>query len=276
MKIIILLTSLLLAIGCASPESGTVTSPDNKADSSKAGKADSGKDSRADSSKDGDAKWGYSGNEGPEKWGELSSKYRACSEGKNQSPINVSGSIDAELKPLKISYEVSESEITNNGHTIQVNYKAGSKISVDEQEFELKQYHFHTSSENTIDGKSFPMEVHLVHADKDGNLAVIGVMFEAGKENEFLAKIWNEMPKKAGEKSELPSKPAVETLLPSNREYYLFNGSLTTPPCSEGVKWVVLKEAVTASNDQIKKLSDILGHSNNRPVQPVNARSILH
>lgn len=225
--------------------------------------------------KRGDTHWSYSGHEGPEHWGELSEDYWACSNGKNQSPINLVGFIESDLKPLGISYQVGGGEILNNGHTIQVNYAAGSKISVDGHEFDLKQYHFHAPSENRINGKAYPMEVHLVHADKEDNLAVIAVMFVEGKANVSLDKAWAYMPENTGDKHILPSRVSAEDILPANREYYRFNGSLTTPPCSEGVWWLVMKAPVTASKAQIDKFSHVLHHPNNRPVQPANARPVL-
>lgn len=222
-----------------------------------------------------DAHWGYSGHEGPEHWGELSEDYWACSAGKNQAPINLSGFIEAELEAIGVHYQVGGTEILNNGHTVQVNYASGSTITVGGHDFELKQFHFHTPSENHIKGNPFPMEAHFVHADKDGNLAVIGVMFVEGSPNESLAKAWARMPEKAGDKHNLPSSIAAEGILPTNMDYYRFNGSLTTPPCSEGVLWLVMKEPVTASKEQIKKFSHVMHHPNNRPVQSVNARPVL-
>ncbi len=156
-----------------------------------------------------------------------------------------------------------------------MNYAPGSKISVYGHEFELKQYHFHAPSENHINGKSYPMEAHLVHSDKDGNLAVIAVMFVEGKANESLAQAWTHMAEKAGDKHSLSSSVAVEGILPSNRDYYRYSGSLTTPPCSEGVWWIVMKEPVTASKAQIEKFIHAITHPNNRPVQAVNARTVL-
>lgn len=222
----------------------------------------------------GDIHWTYSGNEGPEHWGELSDKFALCSTGKNQSPINISGLIEAELQPISFSYSAASKDILNNGHTIQVNYNAGSNITVDGIDFELKQFHFHAPSENLIDGKSYPMEAHLVHADKDGNLAVIGVMFVEGKENKVLAEAWEKMPKKANDKQTLTGIAAID-LLPKNHDYYRFNGSLTTPPCSEGVRWLVMKNAVSASKAQIETFTNVMHHANNRPVQATNARPVL-
>ena len=218
--------------------------------------------------------WTYSGEEGPENWAKLTPEFAACA-GKNQSPINLTGFIKAALKPIKISYRAGGNEILNNGHTVQVDYAAGSCISVDGIQFELKQFHFHAPSENQINGKSYAMEAHLVHADKDGNLAVVAIMFTEGAKNKALAKIWPLIPKNAGEKSALQSPFAVAQLLPSNHDYYLYNGSLTTPPCTEGVRWLVMKTPVAASKEQVEAFAHVMHHPNNRPVQPVNARPVL-
>jgi carbonic anhydrase len=141
--------------------------------------------------------------------------------------------------------------------------------------FELKQFHFHSPSENTINGKHFPLEAHLVHADKDGNLAVVAVMFREGAANALLAKLWEKMPGKAGDKNALRAGVGVSQMLPAERDYYRFNGLLTTPPCSEGVWWLVIKKMATASKAQVEQFSRVIGHPNNRPVQPVNARVVL-
>ncbi len=220
------------------------------------------------------AHWTYSGEGGPENWAKLSPEFGACT-GKNQSPINLTGFIEAELKQIKVSYQAGGNEILNNGHTVQVNYAAGSGISVDGIQFDLKQFHFHAPSENHVNGKSFPMEAHLVHADKDGNLAVVALMFKEGAENKALAKIWPLIPKNAGEKTALPSPFDAAKLLPPSKDYYRFNGSLTTPPCTEGVRWLVMKTPVSASQAQVKAFSHVMHHPNNRPVQPVNARPVL-
>jgi carbonic anhydrase len=198
-----------------------------------------------------------------------------CGEGRNQSPIDLRGFIEAELKPLQMDYQDGATEIVNNGHAIQVNYASGSVLTVDGHSFELKQFHFHSPSENTIEGKSFPIECHLVHSDKDGNLAVVAIMFEEGSANPLLAKLWAKMPPKAGGKAALGEKHNVASLLPADRDYYRFNGSLTTPPCSEGVWWLVLKSPVNASKEQVQQFSKTMGFANNRPVQPVNARPVL-
>jgi carbonic anhydrase len=218
--------------------------------------------------------WAYSGEAGPDNWAKLTPEFGACA-GKNQSPINLTGFIKADLKPIKISYQAGGSEILNNGHTIQVNYAAGSSISVDGVQFDLKQFHFHAPSENHINGKSYAMEAHFVHADKDGNLAVIAVMFKEGAENKALAKIWSAIPENAGAKGVLQRPFNAAQLLPSDHGYYRFNGSLTTPPCTEGVRWLVMKRPVSASKKQVQAFLHVMQHPNDRPVQPVNARPVL-
>jgi carbonic anhydrase len=218
--------------------------------------------------------WTYSGEEGPNHWGELSPDYAAC-DGKNQSPINLTGFIEADLKPIDFTYHAGGKEIVNNGHTVQINYKAGSRIVVDGTPFELKQFHFHAPSENEIDGQSYPMEAHLVHASKEGHLAVIGVMFVEGAENKTLAQAWSHVPEKADSHHALLVPVAAAGLLPAKREYYRFNGSLTTPPCSEGVRWLVMKEPITASKKQIEAFAHLMHHPNNRPIQPTYARPVL-
>jgi len=219
--------------------------------------------------------WGYAGNEGPEFWGSLSSKFALCDSGKNQSPIDLTGFTEAELAPLEFSYTTEAANLVNNGHSIQANYQPGSSLTVDGHTFELKQFHFHVPSENHIDGQSYPMEAHLVHADKDGNLAVVAVMFEQGEANPVVDALWQQLPLHAGDEAELAGKVNVEAMLPESRDYYRFNGSLTTPPCSEGVWWLVMKQPVSVSQAQIDKFAEAIPHPNNRPVQPVNARTVL-
>jgi carbonic anhydrase len=219
--------------------------------------------------------WGYSGEAGPENWSKLDAKYAMCGAGRNQSPVDLAGVVEADLKPLSFAYRPGATEIVNNGHTVQINYAAGSTVTVDGRGFELKQFHFHSPSENRIGGKQFPLEGHLVHADKEGNLAVVAVMFQQGGANPLLAKLWQTMPAKAGEKSALPAGLRVAQMLPNNRDYYRFRGSLTTPPCSEGVWWLVLKRTATVSKAQVEQFSKTLGFANNRPVQSLNARTVL-
>ncbi len=225
------------------------------------------------------AHWGYTGHEGPSKWGDLDPKYEMCKLGSSQSPINIENKdvvATSGLEKIEFNYRSAASKVLNNGHTVQVNMLGGSSIKVDGMEFNLKQFHFHTPSENNIDGKSFPLEAHFVHASKDGKLAVVALMFEDGAENATLKKIWGKMPVVAGESNAcgLPHE-GIDAMLPKKRDYYRFNGSLTTPPCSEGVRWFVLKDYSTISKAQVKEFLDAVHHENNRPVQPINARKVM-
>jgi len=225
------------------------------------------------------AHWGYTGHGNPSEWGELSEKYMMCSEGKNQSPINISvqDSADVNLQDIAFSYATKSTNVLNNGHTIQVNIDAGSTIMIDGQTFELKQFHFHTPSENQINGKSFPLEAHFVHLDAEGNIAVVAVMFEEGETNKALENIWGKLPLKTDEKVALTlTADQVKAMLPTEKAYYRFSGSLTTPPCSEGVRWFVLKKPLSISKAQVAKFLETMHHHNNRPIQKINARKVLY
>lgn len=223
--------------------------------------------------------WGYTGHEGPENWGNLSADYSLCKSGNSQSPINISKSVIVTtegLQKIEFDYKTPASEVINNGHTIQVNIKDGSSIKIDGIKFSLKQVHFHTPSENQIEGKNFPLEAHFVHASEKGELAVVALMFEDGKENQIIEKIWNKMPHEAGAKAGCGlSAELINNLLPKDKSYYRFNGSLTTPPCSEGVRWLVLQNYSSISKEQTKEFLDIFHHENNRPIQPINARKVM-
>lgn len=219
--------------------------------------------------------WGYDGDAGPSHWGELDPSWHVCSDGRNQSPIDLQDAVDADLPSLELHYAVGGVDEINNGHTIQIDYAPGSWITLDGRDYALKQFHFHAPSENHINGREYPLEAHLVHADAEGNLAVIAVMFEEGIHNQALAKAWQDMPTRPHSHHKLQKRASAEALLPENRDYYRFNGSLTTPPCSEGVVWLVMKEPVTASPVQMEEFKRVMGHPNNRPLQPVNARVVL-
>lgn len=219
--------------------------------------------------------WGYEGKEGPTQWGNLSSEYEECKIGKNQSPINITHAVTGDLPDLTIDYKVGGDHIINNGHTVEVLYEPGSTITFDGHTYELKQFHFHTPSENQINGKNFPMEGHFVHADKDGNYAVLAVMFDGEETNTELAKAWSHMPKANDGEHTLATAIDANQLLPADHSYYRFNGSLTTPPCSEGVVWLMMKHQEPASAQQVSKLHKTLHHDNNRPVQPINARVVV-
>lgn len=227
---------------------------------------------RVEKSKD----WSYEGYTSEIHWADLKSDYKLCKEGVLQSPINIVPLYDVALKPLKITYVSTSSNIVNNGHTIQVNINEGSFFTSDTLSYELKQFHFHTPSEHNIYGKQYPLEAHFVHTSKDGNIAVIAVIFKIGKKNKILENIWNNFPLE--NKSEVPfilSSKDIKKLMPSKKAYYKFLGSLTTPPCTQGVKWYVYKKALSLSEDQVNQFFDIFGHDNNREIQKTNGRIIL-
>ena len=196
-----------------------------------------------------------------------------CSQGRNQSPIDLSGAVNADLEDLVLDYPnrglIGE---VNNGHTIQENLKPGNFATIRGKQYEAKQFHFHSPSEHRIDGKSFPLEIHMVHTNPEGQLAVLGFMFVEGEENSMLKQLTGFRP--AG----MPPYTGpidYNKLITARDEYYTYNGSLTTPPCSEGVLWVVLKNPITASSEQIDRFHDAMGADTNRPIQPRNARTIL-
>jgi carbonic anhydrase len=221
--------------------------------------------------------WSYSGENGPSNWGKLSPNFTVCETGRNQSPIDVKGSINADLPPIKFKYTMmSPTDILNNGHTVQVDLWSGGEIIVDGLTFTLKQFHFHTPSENTIKGKRFPFEMHLVHLNDKNEIAVVAIMFEVGKEDALLAELWKSMPLNAGDKHKLEARALRGMEFESGlTNYYRFNGSLTTPPCSEGVRWIVMKATRQLSQAQLLSFKNVLSGANNRPVQALNARVVV-
>ncbi|MDX2470527.1 MAG: carbonic anhydrase family protein [SAR324 cluster bacterium] len=219
------------------------------------------------------AHWAYEGAEGPSSWGDLDAGYATCKSGQAQSPINITGAKSATLPTLAIDYKDSAVKVVNNGHTIKASYDKGSSLTIDGQTFNLLQFHFHAPSENNINGKAFATEIHFVHADAKGNLAVLAVMVKEGAKNAELEKVFAAMPKVAGKTMKGDGMINGNNLLPTNKAYYHFTGSLTTPPCSEGVSWNVLQTPITASADQIKSFTDLYS-GNNRPVMPLNGRDI--
>ncbi len=235
-------------------------------------------DEHAHAGENGKASWGYGGETGPEYWGELKEEFTPCKTGQNQSPVNIEmhRAVDHDLPAIEFRYKEVPLSVVNNGHTIQVNYPLGSSIKVGNASYELVQFHFHTPSEHAIDGKVFPMVVHLVHKDAEGNLGVVGVMIAEGSGNPAIETIWKVMPKKAGEEvSDSNISINASALLPQDRGYYSYTGSLTTPPCSESVNWMVLKAPIESSREQVAALAALFG-SNVRPIQPLNDRVVRH
>jgi carbonic anhydrase len=224
-----------------------------------------------------EAHWSYTGDDGPDHWSELSDNYALCREGMNQSPVNLVADFSVGLPELVFEYHGTPLDETNNGHTIMLKVTPGNYLEVPErnQRYQLLQGHFHSPSEHTIDGEHFAMEIHLVHSNEEGHLAVVGVMVEEGEEDPMLNRIWSFMPERVGESTQSPLTVFEAGVLPPTRNYFSYAGSLTTPPCSEGIAWVVLRDPLTASAEQIARFKERVGPSTNRPVQPQNARVIL-
>lgn len=221
------------------------------------------------------AKWEYSGALGPEFWGQLDPSYRQASSGQHQSPIDIRTAKAANIKlpELKFDYQRELIASLNNGHTIQHNNAPGSFLSVGGQKYALEQFHVHTPSEHTIDGKRFEMELHFVHKTESGAVAVVGVLVqsELGAKLEFP--LYNDLPEKAGERVTFEGTRNPSDFLPRNLEYYSYTGSFTTPPCTEPVRWIIMKNPISAPPKLIERFIGIL-HYNSRPVQPLNDRVV--
>jgi len=218
--------------------------------------------------------WSYEGAGSPEHWGDLKPDYITCKLGKSQSPVNISTKVHAKQHDIAFSYNGEATDIVNNGHTIQVNLAPGSTITVGDKTYALLQFHFHSPSEHTINGRHAPMVVHMVHKTDDGQLGVIGVMMDIGKENQVLAPLWAKMPQSEGEKVALDNmKIDLMSLLPQNTTYYSYIGSLTTPPCTEGVHWMVMSDRITVSKEQVEAFTKLFPHST-RPLQALNGRKV--
>jgi carbonic anhydrase len=220
--------------------------------------------------------WSYDGDTGPDHWGELDPDYADCSDGQNQSPIDIvtTTAIKSDLSDIQFHYEASELEIENNGHAIEAIPHSGSYIEIDNIRYDLLQFHFHSLSEHTVNGDHFPIEGHFVHINADGALAVIGLFIEPGTENQDFKPIWDHLPAHEGDVFDLHTQINANDLLPTDRRSYQYSGSLTTPSCSEGVKWFVLAVPAEMSQAQIDALEAIYDH-NYRPVQALNARQVL-
>lgn len=224
---------------------------------------------------DHEVHWGYEGAGGPEHWGDLKPEFQMCGAGMAQSPINIESTTSADLNPFQTDYKNTPLKIINNGHTIQVNYETPSTYMIDGKTYKLLQFHFHTPSEHNVNGYPFDMEVHLVHQNNDGQLAVLGVLMSRGDENPFIGKIWEHMPTEINVEQTISDVTInAGELLPDDKSYYHYYGSLTTPPCSEGVNWTVLKNPIHLSREQVQAFANLIGE-NARPVQPVNNRFIL-
>jgi carbonic anhydrase len=216
--------------------------------------------------------WGYGD---AAKWGDLSAEFKECKLGKEQSPIDIStkATQKAGLPAIGFNYKPGSGEVINNGHTIQINLTDAGSAKLAGGEYQLLQFHFHTPSEEKVDGKNFAMVAHLVHKTAGGGLGVVAVLFREGNENAALKPVFESMPAKEGGKVQLKAKLNPADLLPADKGYYAFKGSLTTPPCSEGVAWQVMKQPVELSKAQIDAFRRLY-KMNARPVQPLNGRKV--
>jgi len=220
-----------------------------------------------------DVHWTHNGaDDGQDKWVYLCADFSPCGQ-QSQSPINISSfSSDATLPELVFSYASTPTEIVNDGHAIKFVCEEGSILNVGSKEYKLIDFHYHAQSEHQIDGQSFPLEVHFVHKASESDLAVVGVLFEEGEENELFTQFLSFFPNEKGTYNDT-TKIQLSELLPENKSFYHYNGSLTTPPCSEVVSWYVLKNKVTASSAQLNKLRSIL-RNNYRYVQSLYGRIV--
>lgn len=223
-----------------------------------------------------ESSWGYSGDAGPEYWGELSPAYALCADGSAQSPIDIRDASALDLVDIEFRYGESANNIFNNGHTIQVNVDAGSAIIYNGITYDLLQFHFHSPSEHTIDGIPAPLEIHFVHQDSNsGALAVVGIMLTEGEsDSEAYAAVFDHLPAQVGAPKATGEPIVLAALLPEARAYFTYQGSLTTPPCSEIARWLLLDHPVSLSAQQIAAFTAIYD-GNARPVQPMGKRDLL-
>lgn len=218
--------------------------------------------------------WTYEGEEGPSHWDELDESYAACG-GLYQSPIDIASSAQEDLANISLHYQPSEVSILNNGHTVQVNYDAGSYIEMDGARYDVTQFHYHTPSEHSIDGRSFAAEFHIVHKSADGKLAVIGILLEEGAKNNAYQPFVDNLPTQKSEAHDAGVTINAADLLPTVQTTFRYSGSLTTPPCTEGVNWLLMTTPVELSAEQLHALESLFEEGNNRPVQPAHDRTLI-
>ncbi len=224
----------------------------------------------------GEAHWAYEGENGPQSWAKLKGEFSLCGTGRRQSPINIESgtTLHGPAEPIQFTYTPSSATVVNNGHTIQVDVQGDNFITVRGSTYRLLQFHFHTPSEEQINARRFPMVAHLVHKNAEGQLAVVAVLLETGGGNMLIDKVWTYMPLDTGDRVRMPPGSLnLYELLPSDPRYYQFMGSLTTPPCSEGVLWMVLKQPATISQNQYRLFTQLYPN-NARPVQALNGRPV--
>ena len=219
------------------------------------------------------AHWSYGGEGAPAHWGALKPEFATCASGRRQSPIDIRDGIAVDLQPVQFDYRPSDFSVIDNGHTVQVNLAPGNSIEVIGRRYELQQFHFHRPSEERINGRQYDLSAHLVHRDPEGRLAVVAVVLERGAAQPVVQQVWNNLPLEKNEAVPAPTAIDPAALLPTDRRYFTYMGSLTTPPCSEGVLWMVMQQPVPVSPQQIDIFSRLYP-MNARPVQQAAGRLI--
>ena len=230
------------------------------------------------SDKDIQTHWDYLGVENPSHWGMLSPEYRTCEAGNRQSPINITTTHHGEhQQQLVFHYQTSQLHEMNNGHTIQVSHVSGCRVDLNDHQYKLRQFHFHAPSEHHIEGKAFPMEMHLVHQDETDHVLVIAVMMETDATEPVLEKLWKWLPEQTKQEVSIPLELSLTDILPRNTHHYTYSGSLTTPPCTEGVQWIVLKKPIHITQQDVDQFVNIIGHNcppRSAPPEPACRRGL--
>lgn len=219
--------------------------------------------------------WGYNGETGPEHWAGMKTEYATCQSGQIQSPIDLKWHKPVKGSALAVTYKPAKSFVADNGHAIQVTFDSAGHVKFDGKTYDLVQAHFHSPSEHTLSGKQYPLEIHFVNKDADGKLLVLGAFYNEGKENAMVAKILNAIPNPPAPASSTDLQIKTQDMLPSMKTYYEYKGSLTTPPCTEGVQWVVFNSPMTVSKAQIETLHHF-HDGNSRPTQALNGRRVIN
>ena len=219
------------------------------------------------------AHWSYGGEGGPEAWGQLKPEFATCAQGSRQSPIDIRSGVKVDLEAIQFDYRPTGFSVVDNGHTIQVNLGGGNSIEVQGRRFELLQFHFHRPSEERVNGRQFDMVAHLVHKDPEGRLAVVAVLLDRGSVQPLVQTVWNNLPLEKNTEQVVRGELNLNHLLPADRRYFTYMGSLTTPPCSEGVLWLVLQQPVPVAPEQVNVFSRLYP-MNARPIQQAGGRLI--
>lgn len=219
--------------------------------------------------------WSYQGKTGPEQWGKLSNEYAACASGLNQSPVAFESTIHSALKPIRVIHKFAAKEMLSTTNGLRVLFKEGNMMVLDKTAFQLKHLDFHTPSEHQLNGQSYPLEIQLWHEDSKKNIAIMSVLFKAGEPNAELTELLAQLPQKAGESIKLKTRYTPNELMPTNPQYYRYSGSLTSPQCNEGVRWIVMKSPLQVSAEQVQAITTAIGGHNSRPIQPLHGRSVL-